>query len=326
MKKVGVIVPSYNHAIYLDLRIQSILNQTYSNFELFILDDMSTDDSKDVLLKYGGAERVKQFVFNQENSGSVFRQWKKGISLVAHCDYIWIAESDDFADTDFLFKMVQILEKDESLAMAYSNSYVVNDRSEKLNFTLSDHRNKTSGLELWSSDFSMKGIDFIKNVLSKNCWINNASAVVFRTNYIMNLGIDIERYRYAGDWAVYLDILLKGNIYYLNECLSYYRDHDNNASKKSNVNNVIVIEIYHIISRIFNSNLYTKSELKSYLDSIRMHIVPYLLRDFRRMNFDSKFIQELKSIDKILYKEMLFLIPKTFSTLAKNKISRFLSL
>ena len=50
--KVSVIIPNYNHEKYLDERIQSVLNQTYTDFEVIILDDVSKDNSKDVIEKY----------------------------------------------------------------------------------------------------------------------------------------------------------------------------------------------------------------------------------------------------------------------------------
>ena len=52
MQKVSVIVPNYNHARFLQQRIESILNQTYSDFDLLILDDMSPDNSREVIEQY----------------------------------------------------------------------------------------------------------------------------------------------------------------------------------------------------------------------------------------------------------------------------------
>ena len=93
---VSVIIPNYNHAPFLKERIDSVLNQTYDNFEVIILDDKSTDNSKEVIANYRGHSKISHIVYNEENSGSTFKQWQKGFSL-AKGDYIWIAESDDVA-------------------------------------------------------------------------------------------------------------------------------------------------------------------------------------------------------------------------------------
>src|SRR5438874_4285236 len=109
MPTVSVIVPNYNHAPYLLRRIDSILAQTYRDFELILLDDCSTDDSREILTSYRDNPRVR-IEFNAKNSGSVFKQWNKGVQL-ARGRYIWIAESDDYADPRSLARIVPILEE-----------------------------------------------------------------------------------------------------------------------------------------------------------------------------------------------------------------------
>ena len=96
---VSVIVPNYNHAPFLDERINSILNQSYDNYELIIMDDMSTDNSVDVINKYKDHEHVSQIIINEKNSGSPFKQWNKGFAK-AKGELIWIAESDDACEHD----------------------------------------------------------------------------------------------------------------------------------------------------------------------------------------------------------------------------------
>ena len=78
MPRVSVIVPNYNHARFLPKRIESILNQTFQDFELILLDDCSTDDSRSILSSYASDPRVT-IEFNKVNSGSTFKQWNKGV-------------------------------------------------------------------------------------------------------------------------------------------------------------------------------------------------------------------------------------------------------
>ena len=95
--KVSVNVLNYNHAKYLRQRIDSILVQTFQDFELILLDDKSTDDSFDIIKSYQTDSHVSHVVVNEYNSGNPFSQWVKGIEL-SKGDYVWIAESDDVAD------------------------------------------------------------------------------------------------------------------------------------------------------------------------------------------------------------------------------------
>src|SRR5262245_33958694 len=78
LPRVTIIVPNYNHARYLDLRLGSILGQTFRDFELLFLDDASTDESRRVFSAYVSDPRVRAS-FNDRNSGSPFRQWNRGI-------------------------------------------------------------------------------------------------------------------------------------------------------------------------------------------------------------------------------------------------------
>ena len=90
---VSVIVPNYNHAQYLEKRIDTVLNQTYQNIEVIILDDKSKDNSIEVIEQYRNHPKVAQIILNEQNTGSPFKQWDKGISA-ANGELIWIAESD----------------------------------------------------------------------------------------------------------------------------------------------------------------------------------------------------------------------------------------
>ena len=95
---VSVIIPNYNHARYLRERIDSVLNQRFQDYEIILLDDNSTDESPTIIQSYASAPHVTHIEINEQNSGSPFAQWDKGISLAAG-EFIWIAESDDVADT-----------------------------------------------------------------------------------------------------------------------------------------------------------------------------------------------------------------------------------
>jgi len=125
MPTVSVIVPNYNHARYLPRRVESILAQTYRDFELILLDDGSTDESRSILSEYGNDPRVK-IELNERNSGSTFKQWNKGVGL-ARGKYVWIAESDDYADPTFLERLTEVLESDETIPLAYCQSWSVGE-------------------------------------------------------------------------------------------------------------------------------------------------------------------------------------------------------
>ena len=121
---VSIIVPCFNHLNYLSKRVETILNQTYPNFEIIFLDDCSSDGSWEYLIQFENHPKVSHCIRNDVNSGSPFKQWKKGLDLAKY-DWIWIAESDDFSEINFLFEMVSKIEPNTNLI--FCKSFFVNE-------------------------------------------------------------------------------------------------------------------------------------------------------------------------------------------------------
>ncbi len=174
MPKVSVLIPSYNHSRFLVKRLDSIYNQDFKDFEVIFLDDASTDDSVRVFREYCRGKNPREFI-NQTNSGSTYRQWNKGMSK-ARGEYIWLAESDDWADNSLLSKLLNMMEQSDNVGLAYCQSHLV-DHNDKV---LGSNLRWTDDLdaELWAGEFVMNGAEFSKNYLTHKNVINNASATL----------------------------------------------------------------------------------------------------------------------------------------------------
>src|ERR1700761_3364349 len=129
MPKVSVIITNYNHAQYLGKRIESVLAQTYADYSIIIYDDRSTDNSKEVIEQYRTHPKVEQIIYNETNSGNLYKQWEKGIAN-ASGKWIWIAQSDDYADAAFLETLVGLAEANENIGIAFCNSYWIDGSGE----------------------------------------------------------------------------------------------------------------------------------------------------------------------------------------------------
>lgn len=130
--QVSIIVPNYNHGKYIKQRLDSIINQTFTDYELILLDDYSSDESRDILLSYKNNPHVSHIILNTQNSGSPFLQWEKGIKL-ARGKYIWIAESDDYADIHFLEYTVKALTLHPQAHICYTGSFIIDTNGNKIN-------------------------------------------------------------------------------------------------------------------------------------------------------------------------------------------------
>lgn len=227
---VSVIIPNYNHAVYLQERIESVLKQTVQPFEIIILDDCSIDNSIEIIKSYFSVYPNIQFIKNDINSGSTFAQWNKGVGL-AKGDLIWIAESDDTSEINFLETLVSNFYRNEKVVLAYCQSKRINAKGEMTG----DWKSFTDDLEeaLFKNDFDMNGLDYIESFLIHRNTIPNASAVVFKKSAYTQTGGANKSLKNVGDWLVWIQILTEGQIAYSSQLLNNFRYHSESVIAKS---------------------------------------------------------------------------------------------
>lgn len=219
---VSVIIPNYCHARYLDERIQSVLNQTYSNFELIILDDCSPDNgaSKSVIEKYRSNSHVSHILYNQANSGSTFIQWNKGFSL-AKGEYIWIAESDDSCDDKLLESLVALLDKNPEASVAFCKSVAFNEGGLWMPIGYQGEEN-----------FVINGDRFIHDGMRSGTGILNASSAILRKDKLLKIKELYRNFKGSGDRMFWIEMAEQGEVAYASEGLNKFRLHKKNSTKK----------------------------------------------------------------------------------------------
>jgi glycosyltransferase involved in cell wall biosynthesis len=229
MPKVSVIIPNYNHARYLRQRIDTVLAQTYRDFEVIVLDDCSTDESRSIISEYASDPRVR-IEFNRTNSGSTFKQWNKGVGL-ASGEYIWIAESDDYADHKLLERLVGVLDAEPEVTFAYCRSWQISEEGQPNGFAADDFLDLIDARR-WKADFVADGREECRQYFVCANTVPNGSAVVFRRSVYERVGGADERFLVCGDWKLWVLMALEGRIAYLSEPLNYYREHDSTVRTK----------------------------------------------------------------------------------------------
>ena len=224
---ISVIVPCYQHAEFLDRRMESIFRQSYDRIELILLDDGSTDGSRKILEKWARRFADVKLCFNEKNSGCAFSQWIKGISM-AKGSLIWIAESDDFCGDDFLEMLVPFFAH-ESVMLAYAGCDFVRDES--IVWTseayLSDIRELT-----FDRPFVVSAARFVRSGMGEKNLIPNVSSCLFRNTGPVRkeLADRLCRMKLCGDWIFYLDIIRGGCVAYTNAVRCGYRVHPGGTS------------------------------------------------------------------------------------------------
>lgn len=184
MPKVSVIIPSYNHSRYLQQRIESVIGQTYQDFEVILLDDCSTDQSRSIIGEYRNDPRVR-VELNKRNSGSTFKQWNKGVWL-ARGEYVCIAESDDCADARLLERLVSSLDGEPRAVFSYCRSWRISANDEASGFL--DSYLPDLGSQKWIGDFRSEGTEDVRKYLVFCNTVLSASSVLFRRNVYLQVG------------------------------------------------------------------------------------------------------------------------------------------
>ncbi|MBW5448501.1 glycosyltransferase [Cohnella sp. CFH 77786] len=247
-KKVSVIVPNYNYAKYLPKRLETIISQTYPIYELIILDDCSTDESRNIIETYPFDSRLRiKKIFNDKNSGSVFRQWAKGISN-AEGEIIWIAEADDLSSPHFLEEVIAGFNRDPEVVIGYAQSYQMDESGQILCDNYLDYTSDIDSKK-WKSSYIEDGITEIAKGMSVKNTIPNVSGAIFKKPDINEILQELTQFKIAGDWFFYIKMLQKGKIYFNHKSLNYHRRHTNSVTK-SEKNTLHYEEIVHIQDRI----------------------------------------------------------------------------
>lgn len=246
MPKVSVVVPNFNHARFLAQRLDSILGQTFGDFEVVYLDDASTDDSAAVFASYAHHPKMRAVV-NAANTGSPFVQWNRGVRE-AWGEFVWIAEADDYADPRLLARLVGALDSNPNVGVAYCQSTRVDPEGHTLGSCL--EWTKDLDPHRWGKDFVAAGRVECERYLSQTCTIYNASAVVFRRSVYDAVGGADESLRQCADWLLWLAMLGRSDLAFVAEPLNFFRQHPQSVTGQSRRSGVYARESYIVLRHV----------------------------------------------------------------------------
>lgn len=229
--KVSAIVPNYNHARFLPQRLDSILAQTYPNLDILVLDDGSTDGSREIIDDYRRRhpDRIRT-LFNDERSGNVFRQWRKGLESVDG-DLVWICESDDHCEPDFVEKLVPHF-RDRSVHVAFGKIQF-SDRDGAFREGLDQYR---EGAEpgIWGEPLTRPAREWFANGFGVNNVIANVGGCLWRRPSLSEaVWSEAQTFSVLGDWFLHAQVAGGGQITWEPDAVAYFRQHGANKSVTS---------------------------------------------------------------------------------------------
>ena len=214
MDRVSAIMPVYNRERYLDVAIESVLNQTYQNMELIIVDDGSTDRSLAIARNYRSLYPEKIRIVTQENQGP--SKARNSAIRIANGNLCAFIDSDDLWSPDKIELQVKMLQRHDDASFIYTGYYVVNEGGDVIRECLPDEGMK--GFihdKLWTVENTISG-----------------GTLLVPTHKLIAVGGFDEGLRGAENLDLRIKLSKLGKVYYVNSCLYYYRKHAANLTSE----------------------------------------------------------------------------------------------
>lgn len=212
MPKVSFVIPTYNHARYLPNALESVINQSYPNMEVFVIDDGSTDETAKLVKSY----RSKINYIYKANGGTP-SALNLGLSLVTG-EYVCWLSADDALIGEKVSKQVGLMERDPSLGFSYTS------------FTVIDAKG-TKQYDVNSAYYPDKQ-EMVRKLM-EGCFINGSS-VMMRSSALKVTGYFDESLPQAHDYDLWFRFLRYYSCGFLDEPLLAYRWHGENMSQNPN--------------------------------------------------------------------------------------------
>ncbi|HEX3559050.1 MAG TPA: glycosyltransferase [Pyrinomonadaceae bacterium] len=220
---VSVIVPTYNYGRFIGQMLESVLSQTYRNWECIVVDDGSNDDTREVVGRFAGADARIKYI-HQENRGQP-AALNTGLRSFAG-EYLQILDSDDLIEARKLERQVEFLESHGEVDIVYGG--VKYFHTQEAN---GRHAAAREGGGAWMPRVSGAGVDVLPALVRWNIMVVNSPLV--RRSVVENVGFFDETLAPAQDWDYWLRCALLGKrfeFHDLAETLALVRTHPASSS------------------------------------------------------------------------------------------------
>lgn len=237
--KVSVLIPTYNYAHILDETIKSVLDQTFQDFELIVVDDGSKDNTDEVMEKYKTDPRIT-YLRNEKNLGLV-DNWNKCLDL-AKGEYIKYLCADDRFKPTILEKFVAVMDAYPKVSLVTCNKEIFGKSSVIVELPLTHYQD---------------GYKVIKHTLNNFGWLGEPTCLMFRRSDVAKVGKFKKGLVWLPDWEMWLRLLTVGDCYLVPEDLAYVQNHSNQLTKKVMRSYINIFEEYELARDIRNKNGYS---------------------------------------------------------------------
>lgn len=246
MTKVSIILPTYNGEKFISQSLDSVISQSYKDWELLVIDDGSKDNTSKIVNNYSRKEERIKYIKNEKNLG-IQKTLNKGLKL-AKGGYIARIDDDDiWSDKDKLKKQVEFLDKNKEYVLVGTGTIVVDENRKELYRFLPPEKDK----------------DIRNKMLYKNCFTH--SSIMFKKDSALKFGgySENKESRHIEDYDLWLKLGTVGKMYNISDYSTKFTAHSNSISSK---NKLIQLRRNIKIIRGYRDNYpkYCSSVVKNY--------------------------------------------------------------
>lgn len=301
---------TYNGEDFLEQQIQSILNQSYTDFRLIIIDDISKDGTVEIIKKLMLHDKRIEFHQNEKNLG-YFNNFLYGLNFVKS-DYLFFSDQDDiWVNNKIEIQLADLMQDDENVLMNFSNSFLLyNETNIKTIYKSKRDPNKIKPYYSFPIDLALKNIVAGHTILIRS---NQIPLIKERMSKI------IDRNKLYFDYVLTLILLDIGKIKFLNKSLVYFRQHPNSTSTKMRMNYYTYVgSNAYAISQISNSpkmvnyfsvlnqTITKKSNFSAYIKLLRQNLIHFNCisnnYDFYKIDKKTSFLKKIYMCFSLSYR------------------------
>ncbi|MBI3951596.1 MAG: glycosyltransferase [Acidobacteria bacterium] len=252
LPKVGVVLLTYNQAPYLRASMDSLLNQTFRDFELIVINDCSPDETREILQGHEGKPGV-QIIHHEVNRGL---QWSTHEAIqMARGQYILWTSGDDVHHPELLQRTVAVLDRNPQVGFVYTRVFLIGSEGQIEGI-------KTSpGKPELERDYVRDGLKEFQALLRGN-HIVTTGAVLFRRECYEQVGGLDSTLPEASDWDLWLRMAIVSDVAHLAEPLFYWRRHEGTLSQQFQRSGQYYVDMVRVLEKTFSHLPLSASKLR----------------------------------------------------------------
>jgi glycosyltransferase involved in cell wall biosynthesis len=220
--KVSLGMPVYNAERYIEEALDSLLAQTFDDFEIVISDNASTDRTEEICRGYAAKDERVRYTRNRANYGVIFNF--NSVFRLSHGEYFKWCASDDVCDPDFLRRAVEILDQDPSIALVFSLIERIDEKGRSRRFVPGQITDRGSPGTVSSPDPVIRFRKLVRHIW----WVDAAFYGLMRADVLAQTSL--HRYQRSGDQLLVTEMSLKGRLYEIPEVMFFSRYHSDKTS------------------------------------------------------------------------------------------------